>query len=224
MEDKIIALLAAQFSGVRNDGLRQLARILALQCATDEEAKALVEKLTKAQVDGFIKEFRKEVDKEVSDSNKTFEANLKKKFDLVEKKEPPVEPKKDDDPNDIASMAKALLAATAELKNMRTEINGLKTGRVAESRLQSLNEKLKGCKSDEFKAKVLKDFGRMKFETDEEFTEYLADTEKDVTKANQGVADSTLGKQQPPWKSGGQTDKKQASETEIASVVNKLTI
>ena len=82
MEDKIIALLTAQFPGVRNDRLRQLARILALQCATDEESKALVEKLTKAQVDGFIKEFRKEVDKEVSESNKTFEANLKKKFDL----------------------------------------------------------------------------------------------------------------------------------------------
>ena len=39
MEDRIIALLAAQFSGVRNDGLRQLVRILALQCATEDEAK-----------------------------------------------------------------------------------------------------------------------------------------------------------------------------------------
>ena len=85
-------------AGVRNDEIRQLACMIALQCATDDKAKALEEKSTKAQVDGFIKEFRefrKEVDKEVSESNKTFEANyLKKKFNLVEKKESLVEPKK----------------------------------------------------------------------------------------------------------------------------------
>ena len=217
MEEKVIALLTAQFSGVRNDGLRQLARVLALQCATDEEAKALVEKLTKAQVDGFIKEFRKEVDKEVSESNRTFEANLKKKFDLVEKKEQ-VEPKKDDDPEDLASAIKAL---SAELKSIKDDIT---TGRVAESRLQSLNEKLNACKNDEFKAKVLKDFGRMKFDTDEEFTEYLADTEQDITRANQGVADSTLGRQQPPCKSNSPQDKKQASDGEIAQVMDKLPV
>jgi len=51
--------------------------------------------------------------------------------------------KKDDDPKDIASIAKALFAATTELKTIRSEINGIKTGKVTESRLQSLNEKLK---------------------------------------------------------------------------------
>ena len=35
-----------------------MARVLALQTATEEEAKALVDKLAKAQVDGFIKLFR----------------------------------------------------------------------------------------------------------------------------------------------------------------------
>ena len=223
MEDKIIALLTAQFSGVRNDGLRQLARLMALQCATEDEAKALVEKLTKAQVDGFVKEFRKDVDREVSDSNRTFEANLKKQYDLVErKKEPEKEPKKDDDPKDIASVVKAALAE--ELKSMRADIEGIKTGKVAELRLLALNEKLGACKSDEFKAKVLKDFGRMKFETDEEFAEYLADTEKDVTKANQGVADASLGGQQPPWKSDVSFGNKQATDGEIARVMDKMPI
>ena len=223
MEEKIIALLTAQFSGVRNDGLMQLARVLALQCATDDEAKALVEKLTKAQVDGFVKEFRKEVDKEVSESNRTFEANLKKKFDLVErKKEQEKEPKKDVEPDDLASVVKAAIAA--ELKSMKADIEGIKTGEVAKSRLQSLNEKLGACKSEEFKAKVLKDFGRMKFETDEEFAEYLADTEKDVTKANQGVADTSLGGQQRPWKSDVPNGTKQATDGEIARVMDKIAI
>ena len=65
MKEKILALLVAQFAGVRKDGLMQLARSLALQCTTEEEAKALVEKLTDAQVKDFVKEFRAEVDKDV---------------------------------------------------------------------------------------------------------------------------------------------------------------
>ena len=221
MEEKIIALLTAQFSGVRNDGLMQLARILALQCATDEEAKALVEKLTKAQVDGFVKEFRKEVDKEVSESNRTFEANLKKKFDLVERKKEQEKPENKPDEKQKDDVMALLLA---ELKSMRTDIEGIKTGEVAKSRLQSLNEKLGACKSEEFKAKVLKDFGRMKFETDEEFAEYLADTEKDVTKANQGVADTSLGGQQRPWKSDVPNGTKPATDGEIARVMDKMPI
>ena len=80
---QILALLTAKFSGVRKDGLEHLARTLALQCSNEDEAKTLVEKITDAQVNDFIKEYRKVVDKEVSESNKTFEANLKKKFDLV---------------------------------------------------------------------------------------------------------------------------------------------
>ena len=109
MKEKILALLIAAFSGVRKDGLNQLARTIALQATTEDEAKTLVEKLTKAQVDEFVKEFRADVDKEVSDGNKTYEANLKKKFDLVEKKAPG----SDDggsgggDPNDIAAIIKA---------------------------------------------------------------------------------------------------------------------
>jgi len=221
MEDKIIALLTTQFPGVRNDGLKQLARVLSLQFATEDEAKALVEKLTKAQVDGFVKEFRKEVDREVSDSNKTFETNLKKQYDLVEKKkaEKTEKEKPEEKPDDVTT---ALLLA--ELKKITLEISGMKTERVAGLRLQSLKDKLEGCKSDDFKAKVLKDFARMQFETDEEFNEYLTETEQDITKANQGVADLALGKQRQPWKSAGSSSDKKATDKEIEQVLKQLPI
>ena len=200
MKEKILALLMAAFAGVRKDGLNQLARTLALQATTDEEAKALVDKLTKAQVDEFVKEFRADVDKEVSDGNKTYETNLKKKFDFVEKKNP--EPNGDDpkakggDPNDIAAAIKAALAA--ELAPLKQELAGYKADEVAKSRLQTLTEKLNGCKDETFKAKALKDFARMKFETDDEFNEYLTETETDITTANQNAADSALGNQGKP--------------------------
>ena len=43
MKETILALLIAKFSGVRKDGLTALARSLALQCATEDDAKALVD-------------------------------------------------------------------------------------------------------------------------------------------------------------------------------------
>lgn len=77
---QILALLIAKFSGVRKDGLEQMVRTLALQCTNEDEAKNLVEKITDAQVNDFVKEYRKVVDKEVSEAGKTLETNLKKKL------------------------------------------------------------------------------------------------------------------------------------------------
>lgn len=41
MKEKILALLLTAFAGVRKDGLTQLARVISLQVANEEEAKAL---------------------------------------------------------------------------------------------------------------------------------------------------------------------------------------
>ena len=227
MKEKILALLMAAFTGVRKDGLNQLARTIALQAATEDEAKTLVDKLTKAQVDEFIKDYRADVDKEVSDSNKTFETNLKKKFDLVEKSNP--EPGGDDSKNkggdtkDIAAMIES--AVTKAVQPLQTELEKYKAGDVAKTRLQTLTEKLKDCKDETFKAKALKDFARMKFETDEEFNEYLTDTETDIATANQNVANSTLGSQTRPLVSSSPNgDNKEASKEELDAVFEKLPI
>jgi hypothetical protein len=218
MTNIILALLTAAFAGVRKDGLNQLARTLALQATTEDEAKALVGKLTKAQVDDFVKEFRAEVDKEVSDSNKTLETNLKKKFDFVEKK--PAEPggdgsdPKGGDPNDIAAKLDAMNKTMAALQ---TKLDKYEQGDVAKSRLQSLTDKLNDCKDETFKAKALKDFGRMKFDSDDEFNEYLTDTEKDIATANQNAADSALAGQGKPL--FGQTNDKGIS-TGVAQFID----
>lgn len=197
IKDLILALLVAQFSGVRKDGLAQLAGALALQATTEDEAKGLVEKLTKAQVDTFIKDFRADVDKEVSESNKTYENNLKKKFDFVEKgkQDPEPQPGKTD-PNDIASIVQAAVASA--VAPIQEKLSGFEQGKVAETRLQTLTEKLSGCKDEVFKTRVLKDFGRMKDMSDDEFAEYLTETETDIATANQNMADNQLGGQGKP--------------------------
>ena len=190
MKEKILALLIAKFSGVRKDVLNHMARAFALQVATEEEAKNLVEKITDAQVNEYVKEVRADVDKEVSESNKTFETNLKKKFDFVAKRdtEPGGDPKPD--PNDITATVKAAVAEA--VKPLQEKLAGFESDSVAKARLQALNEKLNGCKDETFKKQTLKDFARMKFDTDDAFKEYLTEKSADIESANQNVADAAL--------------------------------
>lgn len=190
MKKTILALLVAKFQGARKDGLNVLAGILALQASTEDEAKALVEKITDAQVNEFIKDYRKDVDKEVSESNKTFETNLRKKYDFKEKEvEPGNDPFKN--PNDIAEIVKAAVAAA--VKPFEEKLSGYETKNIADSRLAKLNEKLNDCKDETFKAQTLKDFARMTFANDDDFTQYLNDKTADIATANQNVANAALG-------------------------------
>lgn len=190
MKEKILALLIAKFSGVRKDVLNHLARTFALQATNDDEAKALVDKLTDAQVNEYVKEFRADVDKEVSESNKTFEANLKKKYDFVDKgkRDEPGDPKPN--PNDISEIVKAAVAEA--VKPFQEKLSGYEADNVAKSRLQALTEKLNECKDETFKAQTLKDFARMKFDTDDEFNEYLNEKVTDIATANQNMANAAL--------------------------------
>ncbi len=227
MNETILALLVAAFQGVRKDGLSQLARIIALQVATEEEAKTFVDKLTKAQVDEFVKDYRADVDKEVSESNKTFEANLKKKFDFVEKEK--AEPgggnptdNKGGGSDDIAALIKK--AVEEAVKPFQSELASYKADDVAKSRLQTITEKLSECNDEVFKAKALKDFARMRFDTDDDFNEYLADTETDIETANQNVANSKLGNHSRPWASNTPTSGKEATKEEIDKIIDKLPI
>lgn len=199
MKEKILALLLAQFVGVRKDGLMQLARSLALQCTTEEEAKALVEKIDEAHVNEFVKEFRADVDKEVSNGNKAYETTLKKKYDFVEKKPEPNPGGGEPKPSEGDTTETMIAAAVAKaLVPFTKTMDAFNAKNLKEARLQQLNEKLKDCKNTTFKEKVLKDFARMSFDTDESFAEYLTETETDVASANQNVANEGLSNQGTP--------------------------
>lgn len=190
MKKTILALLVAKFQGARKDGLNVLAGILALQASTEDEAKALVDKITDAQVNEFIKDYRKDVDKEVSESNKTFETNLRKKYDFKEKEtEPGGDPNKN--PENLAEIVKAAVAAA--VKPFEEKLSGYETKNIADSRLAKLNEKLNDCKDETFKAQTLKDFARMTFANDDDFTQYLNDKTTDIANVNQNVANAALG-------------------------------
>jgi hypothetical protein len=201
MKEKLLALLTAKFAGVRKDGLAQLAGALSLQAGNDEEATAIIEKLTEDKVNEFITDWRRDVDKEVSDGNKTFENNLKKKYDLVEKGKNPNPGKQDDPPkpgtdDKTPEWAKSLIETNQKLTERLNNIEGQKT---TETRLQQLQSKFKDKNlPSSLTAKMEKDFKRMNFESDEEFGEYLEEVESDITTFNQELADKGLSDSKPP--------------------------
>lgn len=190
---EIIALLTTKFSGVRRDGLTNLARMISLQATTIEEAQTIVDKLTDAQVNQFIKDFRADVDKEMSEAIKSNESNLRKKFDFVEKPKP--EPGGNGNENKGGEKDQATLikeAVEAALKPMQDRLAQYEQADIAKSRLQKLNDALATCKDESFKAQTLKDFARMQFADDNSFNEYLTDKTTDIATANQNFADKGL--------------------------------
>ena len=220
MKEKILALLLAKFAGVRKDGLARLAQALSLQAENETEAGVLVEKLTTEKVNDFVTDYRKDVDKEVSEGVKTNEKTLKEKFDLIEKKSP-AQPKPGEDPKpgeEMPAWAKALVESNNDLK---TKLSAFENGKTTETRLQTLEGKLTNV-PEAFKAKALKDFKRMNFENDEAFNEYLTDMETDVTALNQELADGKLaGGTKPIFGSKGADGVSSAVAAYIADKTNQ---
>lgn len=200
MKDKILALLIAKFSGVRKDGLAQLAASMSLQIEKEEDATAIVEKLSLEKVNDFVKDWRKEVDKEVSDSNKTYKSTLEKKYKFVEKEpedDPGKKSKGNDDDDDAPKWAKDLIAQN---KALSEKLQAIESGKTTETRLQQLQSKFKEKELPEsFTSNMVKNFKRMSFDSDEAFAEYLTEVETDITAFNQELVTKGLVEQGKPF-------------------------
>ncbi len=222
--EKILALLVAKFAGVRKDGLALMARQLDMQVTTEAEAQALVDKITVEKVTEFVKTYRADVDKEISTGIKTNETKLKEKFDFVERNksgdpDPDADPTDPKDPKDSKDVSAMIIAAvSAAVKPLQEQISSINNGKVNDSRKGTLETKLKDL-PENFKTKVLKDFSRMNFESDEKFTEYLTETDTDITALKQELADSGLGQQGRP--AFGQQNKDGVSQATLEYLKSK---
>ena len=132
---QILALLKAQFPGVREDGLQQLAAALSLQVETKEQATELVGKLTAEKVDNYVKDWRKKADAEIAKANQTFESGLKEKYDFVEKGKPASQPNPQPKPTPggiTLEQIKELIHS--EMADVHQSITDINAGRVAADR------------------------------------------------------------------------------------------
>lgn len=181
---KLVALLGAKFPQARKDGLQQLARSFALQVADETEAQALVEKLTAEKVTDFIKEWRKEVDSEVTKGVNSF----REKQNGGGNPTPPTPPNPDD--NYVASLIKK--AVNEAINPLQNKLEILEAGRTTETRKQTFETALKDI-PDALKSGVLKTFDRLQFADDEDFNTFVTETQAELAKAQQENVNSGLG-------------------------------
>lgn len=192
--EQILALLLAQFAGVRKDGLTQLARSLALTVDTEEKAKEVVGKLTADQVNKFVQDWRKDADAEITKANKTYEDGLKEKYDFVEKGTP--EPSPTPAPTgglsaeDVSKIVtEAVTKATAGLQE---KVTAMETAKLTAEREAQLKAVLDDSLPQAYKDAIIEGFKARNFETPEAFTEYLNTQKTAAASFQQELADKGL--------------------------------
>lgn len=185
-QEKILSLLISKFSQARKDGLQHLARSLSLQVTQEAQIQALIENISEEKVTEFIKQWRKEVDTEVTKSNKSYEETLRAKYDFKEKGTPTPP----NAPNDVATLiAQAVKNAVEPLQ---TELQSLKTGNQTQARKQTLETALKDVPQG-LKSFVLNQFEKMNFETEEEFSQFVTQSQTELKKVQQEAVQSAVG-------------------------------
>ena len=112
--------------------------------------------------------------------------------DEVKPKADPSPKKREGADAEVDLQAVVANAVANAVKPLKEQLERYERGNVNQSRLQALTDRLNACKDESFRAKALKDFGRMTFDTEEAFNEYLTDTETDVADANKRMADAKL--------------------------------
>lgn len=197
---EILSLLKAQFSGVREDGLQQLAAAIGLQVATKEEATEIVGKLTADKVEKFVKDWRSKADAEISKATQTNEARLKEKYDFVDKQKPTPTPPQPTPPADgqlTLEQVKALIAE--QMQGVQQSITSITDDKIAETRKATFVAALDKAKLEGSKRNLLLDnFGRMTFKDDADFNSFLeAQTAQFATLAQEEADKELLNHDKP---------------------------
>ncbi|EFK57351.1 hypothetical protein U0038_17530 [Sphingobacterium spiritivorum] len=121
---------------------------------------------------------------------------------------------------EIPAWAKAIIDGN---KTVTEKLAALEGQKVVNDRRSIIQAKLKDADKD-YSSKVLRDFGRMNFATDEDFTAYLTDVETDFANHTQTQAESKLGKDNPFAGVGKDGKITEASQAEVDKLFGDIKI
>lgn len=200
--EEILALLETKFSGARKDGLEHLAGAIAIQCSTKEEAQALIDKLSDEKVKGFITEWRKKADAEISKATATHETRLKDKYNFVEKQAAGGDRDSkagggQQQPGGELTLEAISKLIDKKLEGVTTTISAKEAAKGYRATFEQELDKagVKGRQRD----MMLRNFDRVNdFKTPEDFQTYLTEAQGDITAIKQEQADAGLGAQAKP--------------------------
>ncbi|MCY1517398.1 hypothetical protein D9M68_520770 [compost metagenome] len=214
MKNRLIALLKALFAnkGFNAKELESLADLVIAQNLLTEESTDQ-DLQTASEAAKPIADFVQSVaSRQVSDVKKPKVEEPKPADPAI-----PNEPVKTDD---MPEWAKALVASTQALAQ---GLQSLQTEKTANTRREQYAKTLDGT-SDAYKAKALKDFDRLSFKDDEDFSSWLTESEEEIKAFKQDEVNQTLAGGGRPAGGDGKPvgGKKLASESELDAVMENL--
>lgn len=214
LKKEIIALLKTKFPGVQLSA----ARVEAI--ATKIDAKITTADEIEAKLDEANELFPFADIAKQDDRIRSLEEEAKKKKPADEKGDNPKkeEPKEDETPTE-----KMLREALDGIKSLTSEVASIKGEKVTNTRRTTYLESLKGT-SKEYQEREMKKFDRMKFETDEEFNEFLTEAKELHADAIQDDALDGVGSDKPLASSSGNASAKRATDAELDEVMGELKI
>lgn len=207
MKEKIIQKIRELFPNVNlsKERLDAIADKLAAKITEEDQIEERVNDLN--EVVPFA-----EIAKQ-DDRVRTLEAEVKKKAANPTDppnptNDPPTDPPKPTD--DTPKWAKTLLE----------KVEKLESGKIATSRREKVLEKLKDA-DEKYRNRVLRDFDRMRIDSDEDFETVLSDIESDFVDFKQLQSDIGLGNDSP-FGAFGNLDKGKPSDSEVESIVDSI--
>jgi hypothetical protein len=205
MKNKLVLLLKTLFA---SKGFSQKA----LEGLADYLAPNLTEESTDADLTAAIETIKPMTDLMQSEINRQVNAAKPKPVEEI-KPVTTTEPKPADDPNETPT-EKLLKQALAGITALTAEVANIKGEKVTNTRREQYAKTLEGT-SDAYKAEALKDFDRLSFKDDTDYTEWVGAKAESVKVFVQEAANGGLGGDRP---AGGVTttiQKGEASQAEI---------
>lgn len=192
--------------GFSPKAIEGLAEYLAPNLTEESTAEEMTAAIT--AIEPMTSLMQSEINRQVTEAKKT---KTPEDITITPVEEPkPAAPTATTDP--------VILELLNQVKTLAQGLAAVQTKEVATTRKDLLLAKLEKT-PEVYKAKALKDFARMKFETQEEFDEFLADSETDAASAIQGASDAGLGGDAPPK---GYVPAKGADEKEVSPAMKEL--
>jgi len=214
MKDKILSALKTKY---KNLGFGEKAfEGVAVYLATTITDEANIETAI-GGVEPMLKAFQSEADK-LRGENTTLKTQLEAAKKTVVN---PVDPPKDDHKDDVDDMPKW---AKTMMDGFQKKFEALEADKVTGSRKSRLDEKLKDV-PESLKNMIAKNFGKMKFDSDGDFDEYLTDVSTQVEDfAKEVKIDGVSGNGKSPKGTGNGAGTKEATKEELDAVNEKLII
>lgn len=214
--EQIVALLGAKFPGVRKDALQSVAGVIALQAEDEAAAQSIIDHMTAEKVQGFAQSYRSNIDREIQQSNQTYEQTLRNKYNFVEKQQQQQQQQQPGGAVTLEQMRSLFAEMTAPLTQ---RMDAYEQQRIGATRRETYVSKLKAAKLSETMIDMMtSQFDMMSFKDDAAFNAFLETSQPTIDKLAQQVVDQSLRNDRTPAFS--QVDKDGVS-TAVTSYLNR---